>query len=361
MGSAEQEQEFCLRWNNHSSTLISVLDSLLQEEALVDVILAAEGKFIKVHRLVLCACSQYFQDLLHQQFDKQAIVFLKDVRYIDLRALVDYMYRGEVNVAQDQLATFLNTAEALRIKGLADKDDPSKLKHRTPKVLPADQDPQTNRQPSSLVATPQKNPFLLADNSKPAEISSSDETLGSPLIAPELPHEEVIMKIANMKKNPDIRDDMEVEEHCISLTPTIEHETYETSLVPDQFESSDHWSTKEAEEDWNNSHEGLSNNFTSGNPTTQDTDPDSENTAGPSGLKTKRPLFHSTSKGLPTPVGPFSCPTCHRKNLTKMQILQHINQCGSLPSLSCPICHYRTNQRKILKFHMGNIHRKKWE
>ena len=61
MGSAEQEQEFCLRWNNHSSTLISVLDSLLQEEALVDVILAAEGKFIKVHRLVLCACSQYFQ------------------------------------------------------------------------------------------------------------------------------------------------------------------------------------------------------------------------------------------------------------------------------------------------------------
>ena len=210
----------------------------------------------------------YFeQDLLHQQFDKQAIVFLKDVRYIDLRALVDYMYRGEVNVAQDQLATFLNTAEALRIKGiqplpsysafqtracvlictfigLADKDDPSKLKHRTPKVLPADQDPQTNRQPSSLVATPQKNPFLLADNSKPAEISSSDETLGSPLIAPELPHEEVIMKIANMKKNPDIRDDMEVEEHCISLTPTIEHETYETSLVPDQFESSDHWSTK---------------------------------------------------------------------------------------------------------------------
>lgn len=59
MGS--EEQEFCLRWNNHQSTLISVLESLLQREMLVDVILAAEGKFLKVHRLVLCACSQYFE------------------------------------------------------------------------------------------------------------------------------------------------------------------------------------------------------------------------------------------------------------------------------------------------------------
>ncbi len=63
------------------------------------------------------------QDLLSQQCDKQAVVFLKDVRFVDLKALVDYMYRGEVNVSQDQLAAFLSTAESLRIKGLADKDD----------------------------------------------------------------------------------------------------------------------------------------------------------------------------------------------------------------------------------------------
>ena len=59
MGS--EDQEFCLRWNNHQSTLISVFDSLFQREMLVDVVLAAEGRSIKVHRLVLCACSQYFE------------------------------------------------------------------------------------------------------------------------------------------------------------------------------------------------------------------------------------------------------------------------------------------------------------
>ena len=61
MGPGGGVQEYCLRWNNHHSTLVSVMDALLQKGTLVDVTLAAEGKSIQVHRLVLCACSNYFQ------------------------------------------------------------------------------------------------------------------------------------------------------------------------------------------------------------------------------------------------------------------------------------------------------------
>ena len=32
------------------------------------------------------------QDLLSQQTDKQSIIFLKDVTFINLKAIVDYMY-----------------------------------------------------------------------------------------------------------------------------------------------------------------------------------------------------------------------------------------------------------------------------
>jgi len=130
MGPGGGVQEYCLRWNNHHSTLVSVMDALLQKGTLVDVTLAAEGKSIQVHRLVLCACSNYFQELLSQHWDKQAVVFLKDVKFDQLQALVDYMYRGEVNVSQDQLAAFLNTAEALKIKGLADSDRDRKSEKR---------------------------------------------------------------------------------------------------------------------------------------------------------------------------------------------------------------------------------------
>jgi hypothetical protein len=47
-------------------------------------------------------------------------VILKDIRYADLKALVEFMYKGEVNVVQEQLPTLLKTAEALKIKGLAE-------------------------------------------------------------------------------------------------------------------------------------------------------------------------------------------------------------------------------------------------
>jgi hypothetical protein len=57
----DNDDEFCLKWNNHHSTFITVLHSLLQKEILVDVTLAAEGQFIEAHKLVLSTCSVYFQ------------------------------------------------------------------------------------------------------------------------------------------------------------------------------------------------------------------------------------------------------------------------------------------------------------
>ncbi|XP_029736164.2 protein bric-a-brac 1 [Aedes albopictus] len=116
----DDDQQFCLRWNNHQSTLISVFDTLLENGTLVDCTLAAEGKFLKAHKVVLSACSPYFAALLSQQYDKHSIFILKDVKFQELRAMMDYMYRGEVNISQDQLAALLKAAESLQIKGLSD-------------------------------------------------------------------------------------------------------------------------------------------------------------------------------------------------------------------------------------------------
>lgn len=56
--------------------------------------------------------------------------------------MMDYMYRGEVNISQDQLGTFLKAAESLQIKGLSDgggneKDPyPSKRHHERKPLRP---------------------------------------------------------------------------------------------------------------------------------------------------------------------------------------------------------------------------------
>lgn len=64
----DDDQQFCLRWNNHQSTLISVFDTLLENGTLVDCTLAAEGKFLKAHKVVLSACSPYFAVSLQTLF-----------------------------------------------------------------------------------------------------------------------------------------------------------------------------------------------------------------------------------------------------------------------------------------------------
>ncbi|KAK9744998.1 BTB/POZ domain [Popillia japonica] len=116
----EDDQQFCLRWNNHQSTLVAVFDTLLENGTLVDCTLAAEGKYLNAHKVVLSACSPYFESLLSQNYDKHPIFILKDVKYQELKAMMDYMYRGEVNISQDQLGALLKAAESLQIKGLSD-------------------------------------------------------------------------------------------------------------------------------------------------------------------------------------------------------------------------------------------------
>lgn len=113
-------QQFCLKWNNHTTNMIQVFESLLSTEALVDVTLACDGLSLKAHKLVLSACSPFFQSLFLENPCKHPIVIMKDMRYCDLKAIIDFMYRGEVNVSHDQLSALLKVAETLKVKGLAE-------------------------------------------------------------------------------------------------------------------------------------------------------------------------------------------------------------------------------------------------
>ncbi|XP_071455425.1 protein tramtrack, alpha isoform isoform X3 [Hetaerina americana] len=184
-------QRFCLRWNNHQSNLLSVFDQLLHDESFVDVTLAVEGLFLKAHKMVLSACSPYFQTLFVHNPDKHPIVILKDVPYADMRSLLDFMYRGEVSVDQDRLTAFLRVAESLRIKGLTEvNEERCDLPTITSSLLssaaaaaasssaaaatppPLQPQPQPPPQPSA-VATPPAVPSTPAPSASPIALTST--------------------------------------------------------------------------------------------------------------------------------------------------------------------------------------------
>lgn len=118
--SSSNPQQFCLRWNNYQSNLTSVFDQLLQNESFVDVTLVCDGHSIKAHKIVLSACSPYFQDLFFENPCKHPVIIMLDIKWPVLKAAVDFMYKGEINVCQDQISPLLRVAEMLKIRGLAD-------------------------------------------------------------------------------------------------------------------------------------------------------------------------------------------------------------------------------------------------
>ena len=76
-------------------------------------------------RLVLCACSPLFRDMLTRQPprprrpDLQPVVFLKDVSPVHFERLLQFMYCGKVQVPNNELEDLLATATSLSVHGLA--------------------------------------------------------------------------------------------------------------------------------------------------------------------------------------------------------------------------------------------------
>ncbi|XP_066964678.1 protein tramtrack, beta isoform-like isoform X22 [Macrobrachium rosenbergii] len=122
------EELLSLKWNNHRSTFLHILGVLRDKQSYTDVTIACDGKFYSVHKLVLSTCSDYFCAMFEKTACKSPVIVLKDIKSGELEALLDYMYLGEVNVRQSDLASLIKAAENLRIKGLAVPDDepPSK-------------------------------------------------------------------------------------------------------------------------------------------------------------------------------------------------------------------------------------------
>jgi len=111
-------EKFCLRWNDFEHNISSAFRELRDDKDFFDVTLACDDEQIQAHKVILSACSPFFRNVLRRNAHQHPLLYLKGVNYTDLQAVLNFMYHGEVNVAQEELNSFLSVAEDLRVKGL---------------------------------------------------------------------------------------------------------------------------------------------------------------------------------------------------------------------------------------------------
>jgi len=112
-------EKFCLRWNDFESNLSGAFSEIREAGEQFDMTLACEDSQIETHKLLLTACSPVFRSLLRNTSHPHPLLYLKGVKAQDLQAVVDFMYVGRVNIATENLNSFLSTAAELRVKGLS--------------------------------------------------------------------------------------------------------------------------------------------------------------------------------------------------------------------------------------------------
>jgi len=112
---------FHLEWDHFRENLISSIENF-KEKDFTDVILACEDRQVMSHKLVLAASSPLFHEMLVKHPHPQPLLFLKGVKYLDLKALLCFMYSGEVELEQARLDSFLQLGQELQVKGLTKEE-----------------------------------------------------------------------------------------------------------------------------------------------------------------------------------------------------------------------------------------------
>ncbi|XP_029659848.1 uncharacterized protein LOC115233505 isoform X1 [Formica exsecta] len=119
-GQRKVNQSYRFKWSDYQNHLSDVVRQLLEEDCMVDVTLSAAGQRIHAHRIVLCACSTLFKEVLSQVTEDYPTIILSDISPQNIKSIIEFIYHGEVRIPVDNINSLLEAAQSLKISGLVD-------------------------------------------------------------------------------------------------------------------------------------------------------------------------------------------------------------------------------------------------
>jgi len=169
-------EDFLLKWNDHHKLFFAGAEDIRCSEEFTDVVLSAGEKIFRAHKLVLSICSPYFQGLFRKLGPEKHVIFLKDIRAAHLELLLQYMYKGEIKVQEDELVTVLNVAQSLEVRGLTENTESQKKE----------------RSASPRRVSPPPAPAAKRQRTQQVELSEEYSRQSVPVVKQETAHQAVI-------------------------------------------------------------------------------------------------------------------------------------------------------------------------
>jgi len=107
-------EDIRIEWSHFKKDVVSSLEHLRFENRFTDITISCEGYSTNAHRIVLCACSPYFKNILDQD-PNQSHIILEEVPFQDFTTILDFIYTGKITIAYYQLQNLLLTAQCLQV------------------------------------------------------------------------------------------------------------------------------------------------------------------------------------------------------------------------------------------------------
>ncbi|XP_023943290.2 uncharacterized protein LOC112049578 [Bicyclus anynana] len=112
------QSQYSLSWEDHPKNICNGLSYLQQNGEFVDMTLAADGHFVKVHQVIMALSSPFIKDLIASANCPHPVIVLNKISQSTLLSILEYIYTGEVMVAIENIRDLIDAAKELHIKGL---------------------------------------------------------------------------------------------------------------------------------------------------------------------------------------------------------------------------------------------------
>jgi len=304
-------EKFCLRWNDFESNISSAFKHLRNDEDFFDITLACEDdEQTQAHRVILAACSPFFRHVLRKNPHKHPLLYLKGVKFNDLQSVLCFMYNGEVNVAQEDLNSFLAVAEELKIKGLTQSNNSKEPNFR-------------NEKTNSQKLTPQR--LLKTSQSKPL---------------PYVPPDDDVQEITPIKSEPreqPIARELQEESPNSSVEPSDSQSSNAIQAVEQSDEAL--WDVQENYDEY-----GQYDQNYQGSNQVWSVDHD--------GVEHQIEMLIQKQ-----PEGGYQCTVCGHSNNVKKDLKRHVETHIETPGYPCNFCGKQFKTRNSLNTHLSTKHR----